>query len=104
MEEATKMLNASRAKLAELDQHVRECENYVRRMIEIATSRKAVAEGQDRVVREASVALSELTEVHDKWGSVCATLDRLADAAERSREASELQTAWPSPRGWRRFR
>ena len=87
MEEATKLLNASRAKLAELDQHVRECENYVRQMLEIATSRKPVAEGQDRVVRQAWVSLSELTEMHDKWGSVCAALERLADAAERLRKA-----------------
>jgi hypothetical protein len=77
MQEATKLLNASRAKLAELDQHVRECEDYVRRMLEIATSRKPVAEGQDRVVRVAWVALSELTEMRDKWDSVCATLERL---------------------------
>jgi hypothetical protein len=86
MQEATKLLNASRAKLAELDLHVRECENYVRRMLEVATSRKPVAEGQDRVVREAWVALSELTEMHEKWGSVCATLERLAVAAERLRK------------------
>ena len=87
MQEATKLLNASRAKLAELDQHVRECENYVRRMLEIATSRKPVSEGQDRVVREAWVALSELTDMRDTWRSVCVTLERLADAAERSRKA-----------------
>jgi hypothetical protein len=86
MQEATKLLNASRAKLAELDLHVRECENYVRRMLEVATSRKPVAEGQDRVVREAWVALSELTDMHEKWGSVCATLERLAVAAERLRK------------------
>lgn len=86
MEEATKLLNASRAKLAELDRHVRECEDYVRRMLEIATSRRPVSEGQDRVVREAWVALSELTDMRDKWDSVCATLERLADAAERSKK------------------
>jgi len=87
VQEATKLLNASRAKLAELDHHVRECENYVRRMLEIATSRKPVSEGQDRVVREAWVALSELTDMRDKWRSVCVTLERLADAAERSQRA-----------------
>jgi hypothetical protein len=63
-----------------------ECENYVRRMLEIATSRMPVAEGQDRVVREAWVALSELTDMHEKWSSVCATLECLADAAERLRK------------------
>ena len=40
MEEATRLLNASRARLAGLNEHVRECEDYVRRMLVIATSRK----------------------------------------------------------------
>ena len=87
MEEATKLLNASRAKLAELDEHVRECENYVRRMLEISTSKKPVAEGQDRVARLAWVALSDLTNMRDQWHTVCATLEQLADAAERLRKA-----------------
>ena len=87
MEEATKLLNASRARLAGLNEHVRECEDYVRRMLVIATSRKPVSEGQDRVVRVAWIALSELTEMRDKWSSVCATLEHLADAAERLRKA-----------------
>ena len=87
MEEATKLLNASRVRLAELNEHVRECEDYVRRMLVIATSRKPTNEGQDRVARVAWVALSELTEMRDKWSSVCATLERLADAAESLRKA-----------------
>jgi len=42
-------------------------------MLEPATGRKPVSEGQDRVVREAWVALSELTDMRDSWRSVCVT-------------------------------
>lgn len=85
MEEATKLLNASRTKLAELDDHVRECEVYVRRMLEITALRKPIRESDDRVAREAFVALAELAEVRDKWKAACAALDKLAAAAERYR-------------------
>jgi hypothetical protein len=85
MEAATKLLNESRAKLAELDRHVVECEGYVRRMIELTVSRKPARESEERVARAAFLALAELSEVRDRWKAAYAALEQLSDAAESLR-------------------
>jgi hypothetical protein len=81
MEEATRLLNASRSKLSELEEHVGDCERYVRRMLDIATTRRPHLESDERIAREAFVALGELAEVRDRWKAAYAALEQLAATA-----------------------
>jgi hypothetical protein len=82
--EATKLLNVSRAQFDGLDRHIHERELYVRRMLELAVARKPIHERDDRVAREAFVALAELSEVRTRWKIALAALEQLAAAAEHS--------------------
>lgn len=83
MQASTKLLNESRAKLEELDRHIDECERYVRRMLEIAVAKRPIQESEDRVAREAFVALAELAEVRERWKAAIAALEQLGAAAEQ---------------------
>ena len=95
METATRLLNESRAKLAELDQYVLECESYVRRMLELTISRKPARESEERVARGAFLALVELEEVRDRWRPLA---PRLSSSQKRPRACSAVSSRTPEPR------